>query len=281
MASTRVDQLALRSRDAHWGTPGWRPLAVLLGLAVGLSACEDRKKEEPAKPAATADAAAEEANEPSSFDKPVEGPPEFSIDEVSPRVSFKRAVVVTPEGKPNADGLANLRQYLADAKKYIEQSEVTLRVHRQAKPIWVTTYLNELGKLGPSAVYVETETRSEYPSKLKVRPETQLDSPPKCSLVGMILQDRATAIWRLSGGTARKRARGMGGPDLTMTAETIESMAKGCDSELFFATGAPDVEWGLVYDLAASAAALEKAGLKVAAFPSEPAVAGHPVTLAK
>lgn len=239
--------------------------------------CDDEKKSE--KPAATEPAAAPTVEPVAAAPK---GPPEFSVDDVSPRVGFSRTVVRTPEGKPNPDGLAQLQERLSEAKEHIAQRDVVVRVHRQAKPIWVTTYLNELGKFAPSSVSVETETRAEYPGKLKVVPETQLESPAKCSLIGTILDDRGTAIWRLSGGTARKRGRGMGGPDLTMTGDTILSMAKGCsDSALFFATAADGVEWGLVYDLAASALSLEKAGLKSAVFPSEPAVAGHPVTLAK
>jgi hypothetical protein len=57
-------------------------------------------------------------------------------------------------------------------------------------------------------------------------------------------------------------------------------MAKGCkDSSLFFAQGAAGVEWGLVYDLAASALSHPKAGLDTAVILNEPPVAGHPVEL--
>lgn len=251
---------------------------VLAGVLGGLHlGCDDEKKkdDEAAQPAAAATTAEPVVAAP-------KGPPELSVDEVSPRVGFSRTVVMKPDGQPNPDGLAQLRTKLGEAKEHITGKSVVVRVHRQAKPGWVTTYLNELGKLEPKSVAVETETRPDYPSKVTTLPETQLSDPPQCSLVGAILADRGSAIWRLSGGTARKRGRGMGGPDLTMTGETIESMAKGCsDSSLFFATGAEGVEWGLLYDLAASALALEKAGLETAVFPSQPATAGHPVELAK
>lgn len=251
---------------------------VFLAAAVA-AACDDGKKATKSQPAAPA--AAEEPPEPSPPPVP-QGPPEFAVDDVSPRVGFARTVVLKPDGKPNPDGLAQLRQKLEEVKSHIQNKQVTVRVHRQANPAWVTTYLNEIGKLEPSEVLVETDTRPEFPAKLKTLPETRLSNPPNCSLIGMILADRGTAIWRLNGGTARKRGRGMGGPDLTMTGETIESMAKGCpDSSLFFATGAEGVEWGLLYDLAASALSLEKAKLTVAVFPSQPAVAGHPVELLK
>lgn len=252
--------------------------SVFLAAALMMAACDDEKK-----------ATSAQSAEPSPVEEPAEpappvpqGPPEFAVDDVSPRVGFSRAVVAKPDGNPNPEGLAQLRQKLEAAKSHIHQKQVTVRVHRQAKPAWVTTYLNEIGKLEPSEVIVETETRPEFPAQLKTLPETRLSNPPACSLIGMILADRGTAIWRLNGGTARKRGRGMGGPDLTMTGETIVSMAKGCaDSSYFFATGAEGVEWGLLYDLAASALSLEKAGLTVAVFPSQPAVAGHAVELLK
>lgn len=271
---------ALR-RLATKGAPGarrtLRSLLLTTSLTAALVACEEKKE----TPAPSTDPA--KAEEPAEPTPPVpQGPPEFAVDDVSPRVGFSRTVVLKPDGKPNPEGLTQLRQKLEEAKSHIHQKQVVVKVHRQAKPAWVTTYLNEIGKLEPSGVTVETETRPDFPAKLPTIPETRLSNPPSCSLIGMILDDRGTAIWRLSGGTARKRGRGMGGPDLTMTGDTISSMAKGCsDSNLFFATAAEGVEWGLIYDLAASAMILEKAGLSTAVFPSQPAVAGHAVELLK
>lgn len=281
MPMTRTTTHRPRSspRRSPWSS---RLLAAAIGLALcGFGVGCDDKKNDKKKETAEASAPTPETTEPEPVAALPKGPPELSVDEVSPRVGFSRTVVMKPDGSPNPDGLAELRAKLEEAKEHIAEQDVVVRVHRQARPGWVTTYLNELGKLGPKSVAVETDTRPDYPSKVTALPETQLSNPAKCSLVGAILADRGTAIWRLSGGTARKRGRGMGGPDLTMTGETIESMAKGCaESSLFFASAAEGVEWGLVYDLAASALALEKAGLKTAVFPSQPTTAGHAVELA-
>ncbi len=249
--------------------------ATALCLLVAATGCEEKKKTGAVATASASTATAEPPAPP-----PPKRAPEFAIDEISPKVGFSREVLFKPDGKPNPEGQTQLTTDLADAKEYVTGKDVTLSVHRQAKTTWVTAYLAELGKLQPSSVTLQTETRSDYPKAIKVVPQNRLEKPAACSLVGMILDDRATAIWRLSGGTARKRARGMGGPDLTMTGDTIESMAKGCkESSLFFAQGAEGVEWGLVYDLSASALAHPKAGLDAAVILNEPPVAGHPVPL--
>jgi hypothetical protein len=120
--------------------------------------------------------------------------------------------------------------------------------------------LSELAAIGVERVAIRTETRTEYPGELDFLPKEKLSNPAPCSVVGMVLEDRATAIWTLSGGTARKRKKGLAGPDLTMTGETIESVAKNCkESSLFFVAAPSMIEWGLAYDLAASTKRLEKA----------------------
>ena len=131
----------------------------------------------------------------------------------------------------------------------------------------------------PGKVRIATDTRAEFPREIEFVPQESLSAVDPCTLVGAITEDRGSAIWKVSGGTARKRGRGMGGPDLSMTADTILSVKKGCESDLFFVGAAEGVEWGLVYDLAASGLALEKAQLKRAVVPSAPLVAGNRVQL--
>lgn len=189
------------------------------------------------------------------------------------------ALLIQENGAPNLAGLEKLRQYLDHERKFIVGHDVRVTVDRQAQPHQVATFLSELGTLGPSKVIVSTDTRPSFAKELTFVPETQLGSPKDCTLIGGVTEDRGTAVWRLSGGTARKRSRGMGGPDLSMTAETIENMSKSCDSDLFFVAAPPGVEWGLVYDLAASGIALERAGLSRAVITTQPQTAGHKVEL--
>jgi hypothetical protein len=96
----------------------------------------------------------------------------------------------------------------------------------------------------------------------------------------MVLEDRGTAVWKLSGGVATKHGKGMAGPDLSMTGDNIERFAKGCkQSNLLFVSAGPSVEWGLAYDLAASAKTLQKATFDGFVLPGETPVPGHKVTL--
>ena len=265
--------MGMGNRDEH-GL--WMQLllgAVLTSTQVG---CDESKD---AAEAVKQTAPAPEAPPPPATPKRA---PDFKIDEISPSVGFSRAVITDASGKPNPTGREALRNDLTAEKEFIEGKSIILRVDRKAKPAWVSIYLEELDRLAPSAITIATETRTEYPKQLPFVPESQLKAEAPCSLVGAITDDRGTAIWRISGGTARKRGRGLGGPDLTMTGDTIISMAKGCDSDLFVVSASEEIdEWGLIYDLGASGVALAEAGLKRAAFPSERPTLGHPLQLKK
>jgi biopolymer transport protein ExbD len=223
---------------------------ICFALALAFStACESEPKRNPfdrhpdqAKPLPKTSAAPEP-----------EGPPDFEIDQVGAKVGFERTMTDKP------DGLQQLRQALEKNKQYVQGQDIVLRVDRQAKREWVVSYIKELSAAGAKTIKLKTETRNEYPNELVFVPEDQATNAPGCSAVGMILEDRSTAIWKLKGGTASRRQKGMAGPDLSMTGETLERVGRQCkDSKLFFVSAAESVEWGLVYDLAASSQRLEK-----------------------
>jgi hypothetical protein len=232
--------------------------------------CEDKPQKNPFDPAPNAALPAP----PMSALPKVDAVPDFAIDTLSPKIGFERALL------EHAEGRRTLADELAKHKKYIEGLDVTLRVDRNAKLDWVNAYLDELGKLGAKRVLVATETRKEFSQSLPFIPELALHSPAPCSLVAMVLDDRGTAVWRLSGGVASKRGKGMAGPDLSMTGETIERMGKSCkDSGFFFVSAAPTVEWGLAYDLAASARVLEQVHFDTWVLLGELPVPGHKIEL--
>lgn len=249
------------------GMMGWT-----LALSLACSACDEEPKPKETK-------AAEPAPPPAPPPTPKKKTaPRLEIDDVGPKVGFSRAMLTTPDGKPDTRGRQQLKDDLEEAKEFITGKEITLEVDRKAKPMSVAHYLGALHELKPDAVLIQTETRDAYPGKVEFLAQEAADPEP-CTLVGTITEDRGTAIWRVSGGTARKRGRGMGGPDLTMTGDTITRMAKKCGSDLFVVTATEGIEWGLIYDLAASAMALEEAKLKRAVHPSEQLTAGHEVDL--
>jgi hypothetical protein len=214
-----------------------------LVLLLGVSACEDAPKKNPFDPPADKPVEPPPAKQPPA---PV-GPPPLAIDSISPKVGFERQNFQFPDGRKK------LAEALGANKQHFEGKQATVIVDRKAKQDWVAAYLSELGKIGVPSVLIKTETRDEFPQELTFTPEAKLTGSAGCSTVAMILEDRGTAVWKLSGGVAGKRGKGMAGPDLSMTGDSIERVAKACKgAAALFVAGAPEIEWGLVYDLAAS-----------------------------
>lgn len=251
-----------------------RTAVLVLALAsLGLGACDDPPpKKNPFEPPP------KETVEPPKDAAPPKpaGPPELSIDDLGPKVGFSRVLLDKPEGRDK------LREELTANKQHYEGKEATLSVIRKAKLVWVTTLMSELGKIGASKVIVKTETRKEFPGELAFTPQAKAPTPEPCAVVGMILEDRSAAVWKIAGGTAIKRAKGLAGPDLSTTGETIERFAKGCKgSSMFFVSADETVEWGLAYDLAASTRSLEDVKLDTLVLLEKTPTAGRKVELAK
>ena len=259
-----LDQRALVRQPALTLALGY---ALSLTLALGGLGCEDEPKKEPrAKPA--------DAPPPAASARPkADVAPILEIDTISPKVGFERALLQHPEGK------AQLTTLLADAKRWIEGKDVVVIIDRKTKVPWVATYLDELGKVGPSKITIRTDTRKEFSQDQRFIPEAKVQAPP-CSVVAMVTSDYSTAVWKLSGGTAGKRSKGMAGPDLSMTGDTIERFAKGCkESSTFFVSVAEGIEWGLAFDLAASSRVLEHAKFDSSVLLNEIPTAGQKVNL--
>lgn len=247
-----------------------RLLAVLSLVAVATS-CED-------KPAPASAPSATSAPEPPPAPAKPTLPPTIGIDTGGVLIAGNR---VTLEG---SGVLERLKSELETHKSFIENQEVRFSAERKVKPAYVARVLEGLGAAGASRALVRTSTRADFPSEVGFLPPAKAKSAPRCSVVSMIQADRSTATWQLSGGVAGKRGKGMAGPDLTLTGETIAERAKRCkESPIFFVSGAEGVEWGLVYDLAASAKTLGGAyfsDVALIAGGDEVPVPGRPVELA-
>lgn len=233
--------------------------------------CEDPpapKKEQPT----TASLRPEQSPKPAEPETP--SVPSLAIDDIGPKVGFTRAILKDRAGREA------LAAELAKHRAHFEGKEVPLAIDRKVPPEWVSVYFAELAKIGVSQVLVRTQTRSEFPGELRFTPESKLPPQPACSVVAMILEDRGTAVWKLGGGVAGKRPKGMAGPDLTMTGDTIERNAKACkNGNALFVAGAPGIEWGLIYDLAASTYTLAGARFDTRVLLTETPVPGHKVSL--
>lgn len=242
-------------------------------VALSLAGCDDAQK--PKNPFEPPPKKTVEVPKDAEVPKP-KGPPELVIDDLSPKVGFTRVLLDKPEGKDK------LAKELSNNKEWFEGKEVTLSVIRNAKMATVITFMEALGKVGASKVIVKTETRKEFSGELGFTPQVKAPRPEPCALVGMILDDRSSAIWKVMGGTAMKRAKGLAGPDLSTTAETIERMAKACSgSNMFFVSAAETVEWGLAYDLAASTKTVPDVKLDLLVLLEQTPTAGRKVELRK
>jgi hypothetical protein len=240
-------------------------------LLLGVWGCEEAPKKNPFDPPPNKPIEPPPMKE---VPKPV-GPPDLVIDSISPKVGFERENFQFPDGRKK------LAAALAQNQQFFEGKQATLIVDRKAKQEWVSAYLSELGKIGVPSVLVKTDTRDEFPHEVTFTPEAKLGSSAGCSTVAMILADRGTAVWKLSGGVAGKRGKGMAGPDLSMTGDTIERVAKSCKgAAALFVAGAPEIEWGLVYDLAASTKKLN-VHYDAVALRSITPVPGHKVELGR
>ncbi len=71
----------------------------------------------------------------------------------------------------------------------------------------MVAFIDELGKIAPSHVLLKTESRKEFAPTLPFTPELGLKSPPDCSVVAMVLEDRGTTVWKLSGGVPPSTAK--------------------------------------------------------------------------
>jgi hypothetical protein len=246
-----------------------RKPALALLLLLTAAGCEEQPKKNPFDPPKDAPIPAPPA---SAIVRP-DVAPILEIDTISPKVGSERALLMHPEGK------AELTRLLGLARRWLDGKDVALIVDRKTKVPWVVTYLDELAKVGVSKVTIRTDTRKEFSQDQRFVPEAKVQAPP-CSVVGMVTSDYSTAVWKLSGGTAGKRGKGMAGPDLSMTGDTIERFAKGCkESSTFFVQVADGIEWGLAFDLAASSRVLEHAKFDTSVLLSEIPTPGHKVDL--
>lgn len=252
---------------------------VVLSLLAG-AACDDKPQAEPAKAAA---AKPEEPEPEAPKPKRPAGPPELAIDTISPKVGFTRVLPEPDKSKVTETDeklQAKLDEEIAKHRSHYEGQTVKLEADRKAPAAWVAAMVASLAKVGVGAITVPSDTRADLPKELTLTPQSKaLDAAP-CSVVTTVLADRGTAVWKLSGGVAMKRTKGFAGPDLTMTSETIERLGKACKtSSTIYVGGAPGLEWGLVYDLAAAAKSIASPKFERIVLLREAPVAGRPVKL--
>jgi hypothetical protein len=247
-----------------------RHAALAVSLFAAL-ACDEKPKLGPAPAETTA-----QAPTPSPVPAKPTLPPTIIVDSSGALVAGARVAL---EGAGSAD---RLKAELEEHRSFLEQKEVRLAAERKVKPSYVEAMLAGLEGVGATRVLIRTSSRANFPNEVGFLPPGRARSAPACSVISMVLEDRSTATWHLNGGVAGRRGKGMAGPDLTLTGETIRQQAKSCkESNVLFVAGAEGVEWGLVYDLGASSKTFAQAYFADVALVSTPPVPGRPVELGK
>jgi biopolymer transport protein ExbD len=242
-------------------------LAVVCGLAS--AGCGEKPKTNPFE-------TKKDTVEPPPIKEPPkpQGPPEFTVGQEGPKVGWTYVLLDKPEGK------AKLESELATNKEWIAGKTVPLRADRKAKLAHVAEMVRALGGAGATGVEVATDTRPEFPKAVTLSGLAENKNAPGCSVVAKVLTERRNAVWSLKGGTAVKSPKGLAGPDMAMTQTSLANAATRCkDSNVVFVSGDEDVEWGLVFDLAASTRNLDKVSIARVVLLEPAPVAGRPVKL--
>lgn len=243
-------------------------VAVLLALLAAAS-CDEKPKTNPFE-------TKKDTVEPPPITEPPKpkGPPDLTVSQEGPKVGWTYIMLDKPDGKQK---LAN---EIAANKEYVSGKDVTVRADRNSKLAHVAAMIDALADGGATSITVSTETRTEFPKSVKFSPPAAGKSAPACSVVAKVLSERRNAVWSLKGGTAVKSPKGLAGPDMAMTGDSLDAAARRCkDSDFVFVSADDDVEWGLVYDLSAATQTLEKAKLGHVVLLEPSPVAGRPVKL--
>jgi hypothetical protein len=251
---------------------------VSLAALPSLLGCGDDKKSDPASAtpsATTATAAATAAASSAKPAAPAEAKaPNILVDEGGAyiggeRVDFK-----------DKDAAQKLAQILAKHAATIKGKPVAITATRNAKTADVVRTLTAFTSVD-SAVTIKTQTREKKDVSIIAETDDKAGKLADCTVIVMVLKDRATASWHLKGGTATKYAKGMAGPDMSQTGEGVAKQWKTCPAATTLALSGDDtVEWGLVFDLSQTADPRPPSPTNKYLFPRTTPIAGRPVKLA-
>ena len=241
--------------------------------ATGLAACDDSPK--PAGGAASASATtAPPAPKPTATVAKPKTMPELIVDSDGPYLGGQRVNMA------DASGPEKLTKIVKELP--IDGKPVTLQVEKKAKVSIAAAVVAALGDAGAPRVVIKTDGRNDLPTQLTVTPESRLTNVPGCSVVATVLKDLSTAVWSYKGTQAKKQRKGLAGPDLSHTGETLEKDLGACDSTTAFFSGDDSVGWESVFNLAGTVSVSDKKKrLETFVLLAEEPVAGRAVTLRK
>jgi hypothetical protein len=153
--------------------------------------------------------------------------PELAVDTIGALFGGRRVREPASE-----KGRAELREALKDLP--INDNPVTLKVEKKAKIPDVAAVVDGFGEAGAPKVVVQSQGRTGLPTELRLTPLGKVPKPPACALIATVTEDLDTGVWPVKGGGGARHRKGLAGPDLTNTAETLEDRLAQCDSKIAF-----------------------------------------------
>ena len=250
------------------------PMLAALTAAFSLVAvgCDDPKSS-PGAPSATSQASsapsvAAVAPKPKTM-------PELVVDADGPYLGGSRIDLGASGGREK------LKKIVSELP--IDGKPVTLQAERKAKTPEVAAVVAELGAAGAPKIVIKTDGRGDLPKEITVTPEARVSSPPGCSVVTTVMKDDlSTAVWPFKGGVGKRQRKGLAGPDLSHTGETLEKDLAGCSSTMAFFSAEGTLPWEMAFNLAGTVLVSDlKKNIDTLVLLHEAPVAGRPVNESK
>jgi hypothetical protein len=160
-------------------------------------------------------------------------------------------------------------------KPLIEGEVVAVDTSRDTKVPKVAAVLGALKNARAKGMLVRTPRRDSTMGQLQL----SIDHPAvgDCSAVGMVNRDGSIAAWPVAGGVAKRFARGLAGPDITLGSEGVQKLGAGCDSSVWFLAADDSLPWALPFDLALATVGQDGGSIRAAhtVLVTTPAVPGR------
>jgi hypothetical protein len=163
------------------------------------------------------------------------------------RIELSAETLVVAGDSLGAQGEWTKRLPAVLAGERIEQEQMTLEIHRKAKPSAVRQLVESIRGQKPKTLTIATAHRSGNLSKLEVTlGQAALEG---CSPAAFIGKDASVSVWTARGSTAQKFAKGLGGPDMTMGGGALAKARTACPTGRVVLGAEDAMIWGLLVDL--------------------------------
>ena len=177
------------------------------------------------------------------------------------------------------DAQKKLAEVMTKHSTIMATSAMTVVAMRNARTPDVVRTLTAVSGRAES-VAIRTQNRDKKDMTIKVVTDDKAGKLPECTVVAMVLKDRATASWHIRGGVAKKYNKGMAGPDMSQTAEGMGQQWKTCPAGTALVLSGDDTtEWGLVFDISQMADPRPPSPTNTYVIPRTTPIAGRAVKI--